>query len=48
MLGSKQISNVCLSPLSKFDNLEELNLDLRFFKLDSLTNEIKEEAKDGS
>jgi hypothetical protein len=48
MLGSKQISNVCLSPLTKFDNLEELNLDLRFFKLDFLSNEAKEETKDGS
>ncbi len=48
MLGSKQISNVCLSPLSKFDNLEELHIDMRFFKLDSLSNEAKEEAKDGS
>ena len=48
MLGSKQISNVCLSPLCKFDNLEELNLDLRFFKMDSLSNEVKEETKDGS
>lgn len=48
MLGSKQISNVCLSPLSKFDNLEDLNLDLRFFKLVSLSYEVKEYTKDGS
>ena len=33
MLGSKQLSTVTLSPLTKFDNLEELNLDLRFYKI---------------